>query len=169
MSPIRDRIKDFRRVPASQLREHPHQWRTHSDTQRAALQGVLAEIGFATAVLAYEDADGALVLCDGHLRRAAMGDQPVPVLVLDVTPAEAEILLATLDPLAALAGQNHARLRELVGRSLPENPAVAALLAELVENAARGPTQEAPPADPAAGSVRTQYECPECGHCWTTA
>ena len=42
---IRDRIKDFRRVPASELRQNPHNWRQHPQEQREALRGVLAEIG----------------------------------------------------------------------------------------------------------------------------
>ncbi len=44
---IRDRIKEFRRIRASQLRPHPKNWRSHPAAQRDALRGVLAEIGYA--------------------------------------------------------------------------------------------------------------------------
>ena len=47
---IRDRIKDFRRVKANQLRPHPKNWRTHPPAQQDALRGVLAEIGYAGAL-----------------------------------------------------------------------------------------------------------------------
>ena len=42
---IRDRIIDFRRVKASELRPSPHNWRSHPKGQQEALRGVLAEIG----------------------------------------------------------------------------------------------------------------------------
>ena len=99
---IRDRVKELRRVPASQLLEHPRNWRRHPEAQSAAMRGVLAEIGFADAVIARETPDG-LMLIDGHLRRDVMGDQEVPVLVVDVTAEEADKMLLTLDPLAMMA------------------------------------------------------------------
>ena len=81
---MKDRIKELRRVPASELRANPKNWRRHPPAQEAALRGVLDEIGFADALIARETDDG-LELIDGHLRRDVMGDQEVPVLILDVT------------------------------------------------------------------------------------
>ena len=78
---IRDRIKDFRRVRASELRPHPRNWREHPAAQREALRGVLAEIGYAGALLARELPDSSLELIDGHLRAETTPDQEVPVLV----------------------------------------------------------------------------------------
>ena len=92
---IRDRIKELRRVPAAQLRPNPRNWRTHSPQQRDALQGILAEVGYAGALLARELADGSLELIDGHLRAETTPDAMVPVLVLDVNEAEANLILAT--------------------------------------------------------------------------
>jgi hypothetical protein len=48
---IRDRIKEFRRVKASELRANPRNWRTHPASQRAALEGVFTEIGYASALV----------------------------------------------------------------------------------------------------------------------
>ena len=48
---IRDRIKELRRVRAGELRPHPKNWRTHPAAQQDALRGVLAEIGYADALL----------------------------------------------------------------------------------------------------------------------
>src|SRR5262245_28707975 len=101
---IRDRIIDFRRVRASTIRPHPRNWRTHGKAQRKALEGVLKEIGYADALLARQLEDGSLQLVDGHLRAETTPDQEVPVLVLDLSEAEAAKLLVTLDPLAAMAG-----------------------------------------------------------------
>ena len=68
------------------------------------MRGILEDIGFADAMIARETPDG-LELIDGHLRQEVMGDQPVPVLIVDVTEEEADKMLLTLDPLMALEGQ----------------------------------------------------------------
>src|ERR1043165_3043504 len=94
---FQDRIKEFRRVRASDLIANPKNWRKHPEAQRKAMRAVLAEIGFAGAVLAREDESGRLVLIDGHLRAEAASGADVPVLVLDVTEAEADKILATFD------------------------------------------------------------------------
>ena len=80
---IRDRIKELRRVKASQLRPHPQNWRSHPPDQQDALRGVLAEIGYAGALLARELPDGSLELIDGHLRAETTPEMEVPVLIVD--------------------------------------------------------------------------------------
>ena len=110
---IRDRIKDFRRVPARELLPNPKNWRRHPKAQADALRGVLAEIGMADALLARET-DRGLMLIDGHLRADTAPDQEWPVLVLDVDAAEADKLLATLDPLAGLAEMDTDALKSLM-------------------------------------------------------
>jgi ParB-like chromosome segregation protein Spo0J len=142
---IRDRIKELRRVPARELRPNPKNWRTHPKAQREALRGVLAEIGYADALLARELPDGSLELVDGHLRAEATPDALVPVLVLDVSDAEAAKLLATLDPLAGMAGADAARLDALLGEVQTDNAAVARMLADLAADA--GVKREEPAGD----------------------
>ena len=80
-----DRIKDLRRVRADQLLPNPRNWRVHPAAQRRALEAVLAEVGYAGALLARELESGALELVDGHLRAELTPDDFVPVLVLVVT------------------------------------------------------------------------------------
>jgi len=111
---IRNRVKSLRMVPASDLRPNPKNWRTHPKAQADALRGVLAEVGLADACLARELPDGSLMLIDGHLRAETLGDGEVPVLILDVNEAEADKILATLDPLAAMADSDAAKLDELL-------------------------------------------------------
>jgi hypothetical protein len=48
---IKDRIKRFDRIYAKDLAPNPKNWRTHPTQQIDALKGVLAEIGFAGAIL----------------------------------------------------------------------------------------------------------------------
>ncbi len=132
---IRDRIRELRRVPASQLRPHPRNWRTHPAAQRDALRGVLAEIGYAGALLARELDDGTLELIDGHLRAETTPDAEVPVLVLDLSAEEAAKMLTLLDPLAALAETNGERLAALVAEVETRSEAVQTLLNQLAEQA----------------------------------
>jgi len=130
---VRDRVVDLRRVRAGDLKEHRLNWREHPDRQRRALRALLAEIGYADALLARED-DGALILIDGHLRRSLDPDQVVPVLVLDVSEEEADKLLLTLDPLVGLAGSDPGKLSELLERVSTSSAAVQGLL----DSVARG-------------------------------
>ena len=129
---IRDRIKELRRVKASELRPHPHNWRVHPENQRDALRGVLAEVGYADALLARELPDGTLELIDGHLRAETTPDMEVPVLILDLDDAEAAKLLALHDPLAEMAEADEEALAELVANVETENAAVQALLNKMI-------------------------------------
>ena len=125
---IRDRIKELRRVPARDLRPNPRNWRVHPARQQEALRGILAEVGYADALLARELPDGSLELIDGHLRAETTPEALVPVLVLDVTEAEANKLLAILDPLAGLAEQDQDALLQLTNSVDFESPVLRQLL-----------------------------------------
>ena len=125
---IRDRIKELRRVRARDLLPNPQNWRRHPKNQVDALRGVLAEIGYADALLARELPDGRLMIVDGHLRAKTTPDTEVPVLVLDVTAEEADKILLTLDPLAAMAEADAERISQLLQTVRTEDQAVEALL-----------------------------------------
>ena len=64
---LRDRIKELRRVKASEILPNPANWRTHPKAQQDAMRGILAEVGIADALLVRETPAG-LQLIDGHLR-----------------------------------------------------------------------------------------------------
>ena len=132
---IRDRVKELRRVPASQLQPNPKNWRTHPESQQNALRGILAEVGIAGAVLAYETPEGGLMLVDGHLRAETLHNTEVPVLVLDITPEEADKLLVSLDPLAAMAEADADKLRELLESVETGSQELADMLTALAEDA----------------------------------
>jgi hypothetical protein len=129
---IRDRVKELRRVKASQLRPHPKNWRIHPQEQQDALRGVLAEVGFAGALLARELPDGSLELIDGHLRAETAPEMEVPVLVLDLNEQEAAKLLALHDPLTALAEVDGDALTDLLSHVETQNEAVQKLLHRMV-------------------------------------
>jgi hypothetical protein len=113
---FRDRIKELRRVPAGELLANEKNWRRHPDEQTAALTSMMARLGLTDAVIAYEK-DGALKLLDGHLRRNIAADQSIPVLVLDLNDKEADLFLATFDPLGDLALMDSSALKSLLDQT----------------------------------------------------
>lgn len=163
--PIRDRVRELRRVRGADLVPHPRNWRTHPEPQRQALRGVLAEIGYADALLARELSDGRLQLIDGHLRAEATPDTLVPVLVLDVTAAEAEQLLLTLDPLASLAGTDTALLDELLASVQFEHAEIVAALNSAWQPVLPAEENFAPPPTPgeANAGASDAEEPPQAG------
>ncbi len=126
-----DRVRELRRVPANQLKPNPRNWRTHPTTQRDALRGVLADVGFADALVARELDDGTLELVDGHLRAETAADALVPVLVVDLTNEESRKVLLTHDALADMAGVNHQHFNSLLNDVEFASDAVDTMLAEL--------------------------------------
>lgn len=130
---IRDRIRELRRVKAGELVPNERNWRKHPKAQQEALQGILEEVGYADALLAYETPQG-LKLIDGHLRASTTPDTIVPVLVLDVDEAEASKLLASIDPLAAMAEADASALDNLLRDVQTGNQALAEMLTSLADN-----------------------------------
>ena len=131
---IRDRIQELRRVPAKDLLPNPRNWRRHPKAQVDALRGLLAEIGYADALLARELPDGRLMLIDGHLRAETTPDALVPVLALDVNVEEADKILLTLDPLAAMAESDAERVKALLLSVRTDSDAVQELLKHTAGN-----------------------------------
>jgi DNA modification methylase len=134
---LRDRIKELRRVKASDILPNPANWRTHPKAQQDAMRGILAEVGIADALLVRETEAG-LQLIDGHLRADVAPDSEWPVLVLDVDDKEAAKLLATVDPLAAMAETDPAKLDELLRQIDTDSEALQQMLAELAAEAGLG-------------------------------
>jgi hypothetical protein len=114
VSEFRDRIKELRRVQAKDLVANEKNWREHDVRQQDAMLELLSEIGYADALVAYELPDGRLKIINGHMRAGLTPEYEVPVLVLDVTEAEADKLLATFDPVSSFASTNKDKLRALV-------------------------------------------------------
>lgn len=133
LSNVRNRIVERRMMKPSELLEHPGQWREHTESQAAALVGVLEEIGITDSIKAYfsERAGGKLVTWDGHLRRSLDPDIEWPVDITDLTDSEADFAHATHDPLGAMAGADAAALDSLLGTINTSNPAVQQMLSDL--------------------------------------
>ena len=133
----RNRVKALEYHVAGDIQDHPHQWRTHPAKQAEALRDVLDEVGVAGAMLVYasERAGGALVRIDGHGRKDLDPRATWPCLVLDVDDREADLLLATYDPISAQASADAAKLDELLRGVSTGSAALQSLLSEVAERA----------------------------------
>ena len=78
-------------------------------------------------MLAREAPDG-LMLGDGHLRVETMGEQPIPVLVLDINENEADVLLAAYEPISAMAKTDQEALDALLASIITDSEALQEML-----------------------------------------
>jgi len=99
----------------------------------SALRGVLAEVGYADALVARELSDGHLQLIDGHLRAETTPDSVVPVLIVDLDDSEADKVLLTHDPLSAMAGSDARALSAILNRTEFDDSNVNRMLDRLAE------------------------------------
>lgn len=126
---IRDRVIALHRLRAGDLVPDPDNWRKHSDRQRRALRYMLERVGLAGAVLVRKLEDGRFKLIDGHLRADLDPELVVPALEVDVNEREAAELLATIDPIGAMATTDADALnRQLAMFDAAGNPAVEQFL-----------------------------------------
>lgn len=103
------------------LQANPANWRTHPEQQRKLLDAVIREVGYAGALLYNEQTER---LIDGHARleRALKcKEKQVPVLVGSWSEEDERKILATHDPIAAMAGQLDEQLKGLLEGAETEN------------------------------------------------
>jgi hypothetical protein len=132
-TPWQNRIVGYGEESPDQLLANPQNFRTHPRHQQDALAGVLSEIGVVQNVIVNERT-GHVV--DGHLRISlAMRDgiPTIPVTYVDLSPAEEATILATLDPISALATADAEKLRELLDEVSTSDAAVMQMLSDLAE------------------------------------
>jgi hypothetical protein len=103
------------------------------------------------------------MLIDGHLRAETAPDAIVPVLILDVSEAEADVLLLTLDPLAAMAETDRGNLEALLASVPVSDPGVSALLARLAEDNGITPPAFEPVEEQSRLDRLVKTKCPGCG------
>jgi len=128
---LRNRIVGSGEEAPEKLLLNPKNWRTHSADQEAALEGLLTEVGWVQTVVKNKTTGN---LVDGHLRVSLArkrGEKSVPVVYVELSPEEEELVLATLDPLGDLAGIDSKKLEELLAGLNPGSVALAKLVADL--------------------------------------
>ncbi len=139
VSQFRDRIVEVKKVKSRELLDNENNWRVHPLAQRETMTGVLHEVGKADVLLAYYSArhENKLTLFDGHLRKALEAEEEWTVAITDLNDAEADKMLLVLDPLAAMAEMNKARLIELTDRVNTDDLMVRELLRKMELEAQR--------------------------------
>jgi hypothetical protein len=109
-----------------QLLANPKNWRIHPPHQQKALESVLNKVGWVAQVIVNKKTGH---LIDGHLRvQTAMrtNQKEIPVLYVELSEAEEDIILASLDPISALAYADTELLKNLM-ESLDDDPELADL------------------------------------------
>lgn len=110
----RSRIVGHGSVPPSELTTNQRNWRKHPKAQQQALADVLDRVGWVQDVIVNQRTG---LLVDGHARlelALRRGEDSMPVVYVDLEPDEEALILATLDPLSAMAEADDDALRALI-------------------------------------------------------
>lgn len=114
------------------IQSHPMNPKIHPEGQLAPLRGLLETVGKLDDLKAYrsERAGGALVFFDGHGRQELDPDAEWDVDIYDLTDEEADLAVATFDPIGWQAEQSRLKLDELLREVSTGNAALMELIAK---------------------------------------
>jgi DNA modification methylase len=124
----RNRIVGHAEVPPGELIANPRNWRAHPAEQQRALSGALAEVGWVAEVLVNRTTSHVV---DGHLRieLALSRDEPaIPVTYVELTETEERLVLASLDPIGAMADADALALESLLADLEPADADLRAFI-----------------------------------------
>jgi DNA modification methylase len=127
----RNRIIGSGEEAPDQLLANPANWRIHPKAQQDALAGALDAVGWVQQVLVNRRSG---FVVDGHARVAlalTRSEATVPVLYVDLDPGEEALVLATLDPIGAMAGRDDEKLRALLADVTVDDAGLLAMLGDL--------------------------------------
>jgi ParB-like chromosome segregation protein Spo0J len=160
----RNRITGHGDESPTELIANPSNWRRHPKRQADALAGVLNDVGWVQDVIVNKQT-GHLV--DGHLRVALAVERKeptIPVVYVDLSESEEALILATLDPLSAMAETDAAKLRGLLDEVSTGEQAVQEMLATLSADAGIVPDFQPVGIDEQGRlDQKARVTCPECG------
>lgn len=125
---IKNKITRSEMVDPAILADNPLNYRGHPDHQQKAMLAALNEVGWVQNVVVNERTGH---IIDGHMRAElarAAGEQ-VPVVFVDISEAEERAIIATMDPLAAIAATDNDKARELADMIHTDSAELAALIA----------------------------------------
>lgn len=166
-----NRIVGYGVKPARDFLANIKNWRIHPKSQRDALTGSLLDVGWVAPVVENIRTGN---LIDGHARveeALKLGDDtPVPFVQVDLTQEEEDLILATLDPISAMAAADRDQLDTLLRDVSTGNEALMSMLANLAEKNGITPSEpkDAPEEFPTYDEdIETQYCCPKCAYKWS--
>jgi DNA modification methylase len=144
-APWRSRIIGHGEEAPDQLLANPLNFRIHPKPQQDALAGVLDQVGWVQDVIVNRQTGHVI---DGHLRVSlaiSRREPSIPVVYVDLDEHEERLILATIDPLSAMAVTDAEQLDALLREVSTGDAAVQAMLSDLAESA--GITSDAPAAE----------------------
>lgn len=157
-----------------QLLANPKNARRHPQNQQAALADVLDEVGVVQRVIVNKRTG---YVVDGHARIALalrQGQPTIPVVYVDLDEREEALILATLDPISAMATYDAAALDELLRGIDTGSEALQAMLSDLATDAGlyglgRADGSAEPPDEfkEFDEDIETEHTCPKCGYAWS--
>jgi len=133
MADWQNRIVGYENVAVDNLVANPRNWRIHPQAQQDAFSGVVNDIGLVQNILVNKRTG---YVIDGHMRvLLAMkeGQEYLPVTYVELSEAEEALVLASLDPIAAMAVSDAEQLDALLRDVNSDNEAVQQMLAALDE------------------------------------
>jgi hypothetical protein len=141
-----NRIVGYGESAPDDLLANPDNWRVHPKNQQDALAGALDQVGWVAPVIVNERTG---FVVDGHLRVAmAISEEAdsIPVAYVDLSPEEEALVLATFDPLAAMALTDERLLASLMEGITVESEALAAMVHHTIDPNPVDPLDDAEPA-----------------------
>lgn len=165
----RNRIIRSGLAPVDQIQFSGKNWRIHPMSQQQALAGVLSEVGWVQNVIINERTGN---LIDGHARVTVAdrnGETEIPAVWVDLSEDEESLILATLDPLAAMAVRDDEQLAELLRHIETDDPGLQALIDSLAQDVGIEPKDVGVPVEFQAygDNIETEYQCPKCSYEWS--
>ena len=127
-TPWRSRITGSGTLKVAEAKPHELNFRLHPAGQSQALAASLDNVGWVQQVVVNTTTGN---LLDGHLRvelAAQRGEAELPCLFVELSEDEERLVLASLDPIAAMATADRAKLQELLASIQSEDEAVRGLL-----------------------------------------
>lgn len=147
-----------------QLLANPKNARRHPQAQQQALADVLDEVGVVQRVIVNQRTG---YVVDGHARIALalrQGQPTIPVVYVDLDEREEALILATLDPISAMATTDAAALDELLRDVHTGSAALQTMLDDLATEAGLyglgkddGPPVDAEPQISRADELRAKW------------
>jgi hypothetical protein len=132
-SPWRNRIVGHGEEPPEQLLANPQNWRIHPAEQQQLLEPVLQTVGLVQQIIVNTRTQH---IVDGHLRvmLALRHDVPtLPVVYVDLTPEEEQLILASFDTVGGKAVTDRAQIEALLDDVRDNFAPLAQQLAEALD------------------------------------
>jgi DNA modification methylase len=157
----KDRIVRMDRVAPESLTPNPRNWRKHPDAQGDALKDVLRDVGWVSQVIVNERTG---FLVDGHERvelAVKEGEESVPVIYVDLSEVEEATIMATLDPIGAMARTDADALSILLAEITSDDD-TKKMIKKLISAERYRDRDKPPPPAPAEDEAQTKL-----GDVWT--